>query len=413
MFLINKINKFLFPFYKDREIKEIFSLLNFDKKNNVMLVGGCVRNFLNNENIGDIDLATTLKPEEVIQIFSKTSFKIIKSGIDHGTLTLLKNGKNFEITTLREDILTDGRHAKVVFGKDWRADSDRRDFTINAIYLSSNGKLFDPQGGYKDLKNSKIKFIGDPENRIKEDYLRILRFLRFVIQYEDLSSDKQVYNIIKKNLNGIITLSKERVFSELNKIINSENLTTIFKNKDLNEIFKIIFPELKYLDRLKKINKKIYKNIMQSEKDIVLALLIIDQSNNHNYFAHKYKVSNLLRDNLNFYHKYFYEYKKNKNFFTIDLKKNIFYHGKNKMKSLAKFCFIRNNKNYNYIQKNLKEIENSKIPEFPVNGKYLLDRGFKSGKKIGEVLKKIELKWIENNFIIKNEDLDKFLKKYN
>ena len=413
MFLINKINKFLFPFYKDREIKEIFSLLNFDKKNNVMLVGGCVRNFLNNENIGDIDLATTLKPEEVIQIFSKTSFKIIKSGIDHGTLTLLKNGKNFEITTLREDILTDGRHAKVVFGKDWRADSDRRDFTINAIYLSSNGKLFDPQGGYKDLKNSKIKFIGDPENRIKEDYLRILRFLRFVIQYEDLSSDKQVYNIIKKNLNGIITLSKERVFSELNKIINSENLITIFKNKDLNEIFKIIFPELKYLDRLKKINKKIYKNIMQSEKDIVLALLIIDQSNNHNYFAHKYKVSNLLRDNLNFYHKYFYEYKKNKNFFTIDLKKNIFYHGKNKMKSLAKFCFIRNNKNYNYIQKNLKEIENSKIPEFPVNGKYLLDRGFKSGKKIGEVLKKIELKWIENNFIIKNEDLDKFLKKYN
>ena len=413
MFLINKINKFLFPFYKDREIKEIFSLLNFDKKNNVMLVGGCVRNFLNNENIGDIDLATTLKPEEVIQIFSKTSFKIIKSGIDHGTLTLLKNGKNFEITTLREDILTDGRHAKVVFGKDWRADSDRRDFTINAIYLSPNGKLFDPQGGYKDLKNSKIKFIGDPENRIKEDYLRILRFLRFVIQYEDLSSDKQVYNIIKKNLNGIITLSKERVFSELNKIINSENLITIFKNKDLNEIFKIIFPELKYLDRLKKINKKIYKNIMQSEKDIVLALLIIDQSNNHNYFAHKYKVSNLLRDNLNFYHKYFYEYKKNKNFFTIDLKKNIFYHGKNKMKSLAKFCFIRNNKNYNYIQKNLKEIENSKIPEFPVNGKYLLDRGFKSGKKIGEVLKKIELKWIENNFIIKNEDLDKFLKKYN
>tara|TARA_B100000945_G_scaffold41677_1_gene28155 strand:+ start:3553 stop:4794 length:1242 start_codon:yes stop_codon:yes gene_type:complete len=413
MFLINKINKFLFPFYKDREIKEIFSLLNFDKKNNVMLVGGCVRNFLNNENIGDIDLATTLKPEEVIQIFSKTSFKIIKSGIDHGTLTLLKNGKNFEITTLREDILTDGRHAKVVFGKDWRADSDRRDFTINAIYLSSNGKLFDPQGGYKDLKNSKIKFIGDPENRIKEDYLRILRFLRFVIQYEDLSSNKQVYNIIKKNLNGIITLSKERVFSELNKIINSENLITIFKNKDLNEIFKIIFPELKYLDRLKKINKKIYKNIMQSEKDIVLALLIIDQSNNHNYFAHKYKVSNLLRDNLNFYHKYFYEYKKNKNFFTIDLKKNIFYHGKNKMKSLAKFCFIRNNKNYNYIQKNLKEIENSKIPEFPVNGKYLLDRGFKSGKKIGEVLKKIELKWIENNFIIKNEDLDKFLKKYN
>ena len=159
MLLINNIRKILFPFYKKKKLKEVFQILNSDNKSNAMLVGGCVRNFLNNEKVGDIDLATIFTPGEVIKKFSKSNFKIIKSGIDHGTVTLSKDGKNFEITTLREDISTDGRHAKVSFTKDWKKDSERRDFTINAIYLDQYGKIFDPQNGAQDLKEKKIKFI--------------------------------------------------------------------------------------------------------------------------------------------------------------------------------------------------------------------------------------------------------------
>ena len=413
MFLINNIKKILFPFYKEKKIKEIFQILNSDKKNNAMLVGGCVRNFLNNERIGDIDIATIFTPEEIVKKFSNTDFRIIKSGIDHGTITLSKDSKNFEITTLREDVATDGRHAKVSFTKDWKTDSERRDFTINSIYLDQNGKIFDPQNGVQNLKEKKIKFIGDPQKRIEEDYLRILRFLRFSIQYKDFDKDDQTFKIIQKNLNGIIKLSKERIFSELIKIISLDNIKDIFSRKEFYEIFKVIFPELKYSDKLKGMNQEVYKKFIQSEKNLLLALLLVDDTDNHIYFAHKYKVSSYLKEYLIFFHQYFYEAKKNKNFFGKDLKKNIFYHGKNKTASLAKFYFISySKKNYANLVNILKKIESTNIPEFPITGKYLLEQGLQSGRKVGEILKKIEKKWIENDFNLEDEELKNLIKKY-
>ena len=414
MFLINNIKKILFPFYKEQRIKEIFQALNGEKKNNAMLVGGCVRNFLNNEKIGDIDIATIFTPGEIIKKFSGTNFRIIKSGIDHGTITLSKGGNNFEITTLREDIVTDGRHAKISFSKDWKTDSERRDFTINAIYLDQDGKIFDPQNGAQDLKEKKIKFIGDPEKRIQEDYLRILRFLRFSIQYEDFSREDQTFKVIQKNLNGVAKLSKERIFSELNKIINLDNVRDIFSNKELCEIFKIIFPEIRYIDRLKGMNHEIYKKFVKSDNNLLLGLLLVDHTDNHVYFSYKYKVSNYLKENLIFFHTYFNQAKKNKYFFGKDLKKNIFYHGKERMQSLAKFYFIsQTKKNYGNLINILKKINSENIPKFPITGKYLLEKGFKSGRKIGEVLKKIEKHWIENDFNLKDEELKNLIKKYN
>ena len=412
MFLINNIRKILFPFYKEKNIQEIFQTLNSDRKNNAMLVGGCVRNFLNNETIGDIDIATIFTPGEVIKKFSKTNFRVIKTGIDHGTISLSKDGKNFEITTLREDVLTDGRHAKVSFGKDWKIDSERRDFTINAIYLDENGKIFDFQNGVQNLKEKKIKFIGDPEKRIKEDYLRILRFLRFSVQYKDFDTEDQTFRIIQKNLNGIIKLSKERIFSELIKILSLDNIKDLFSNKEFYEVFKVIFPELKYIDKLKGMNYEIYKKFLQPEKNLLLALLIVDSTDNHVYFAHKYKVSSYLKEYLAFLHQYFYEAIKNRNFFKKDLKKNIFYHGKNKIKSLAKFYFISNSKkNYSDLVSILKKIEFTNIPEFPITGKYLLEKGLKSGRMIGEILKKVEKEWIENDFNLKEEELKNLINK--
>ncbi len=413
MFLINNIKKILFPFYKEKKIKEIFQILNSDKKNNAMLVGGCVRNFLNNEKIGDVDIATIFTPAELIKKFSGANFRLIKSGIDHGTITLSKDNKNFEITTLREDVATDGRHAKVSFTKDWKKDSERRDFTINAIYLDQNGKIFDPQNGIQNLKEKKIKFIGDPQKRIEEDYLRILRFLRFSIQYQDFDEDDQTFKIIQKNLNGIIKLSKERVFSELIKIISLDNIKDLFSKKKFYEIFRVIFPELKYSDKLKGMNQEIYKKFVQSEQNLLLALLLVDDTDNHIYFAHKYKVSSYLKESLIFFHQCFCEAKKNKNFFEKDLKKNIFYYGKNKIASLAKFYFLSHaKKNYANLANILKKIESTNIPEFPITGKHLLEQGFKSGRKIGEILKRIEKEWIKNDFNLEDEELKNLIKKY-
>ena len=220
MNIFYELKKLLFPFYKSKNIKQIFKILNEGhEKPQAMFVGGCVRKYLLNQKIDDIDIATVLKPEEIIKKFEKTNVKVKKTGIEHGTLTLVLEKQHFEITTLRKDVSTDGRHASVVFTNDWEEDSQRRDFTFNAIYMSGKGKIFDPHLGVHDLKNKIVKFIGDPDKRIKEDYLRILRFVRFSIEYSNFDFDKETLRAIQKNLVGVTKLSKERVFIELNKIL--------------------------------------------------------------------------------------------------------------------------------------------------------------------------------------------------
>ena len=135
---------------------------------------------MNNEKVDDIDLATNLNPLEVTEILKNNNINFYESGIEHGTITAIVDDHKFEITSLREDIFTDGRHAKVKFSKDWKKDASRRDFTINSIYSDLDGNLFDPFNGKKDIEIGQVSFIGDAEKRVKEDYLRILRYLRSV-----------------------------------------------------------------------------------------------------------------------------------------------------------------------------------------------------------------------------------------
>ena len=248
-----KLKSKLFPFYKAKEIRDIFDILekNQEAKSDVaMFVGGCVRKYIRNEAIDDIDIATIFSPEELKTKFKDTNIKLIETGLEHGSVTLINGKYKVEITTLRKDIKTDGRHAEIEFSNDWKEDSNRRDFTINAIYLSKKGKLFDPQLGVKDLENNIVKFIGDPVLRIKEDYLRIIRFIRFSLQYNSQIENSSL-NAISLNINGIKNLSKERILSELIKIVNLSNFKNITDNKSLKNIFLLIFPEFKYFERLK------------------------------------------------------------------------------------------------------------------------------------------------------------------
>ena len=185
--IINRIKRVFFPFYKDKELKFVFQKLQEGLPNDKIaarFVGGCVRKYLSNDDIDDIDIATTLSSEEIKERFNNTNFRVVDTGIEHGTITLVSKKHKLEITTLRKDVETDGRHAEVEYIDDWKLDSERRDFTINAIYLDINGKIFDPQMGTVDLKNNNVKFIGDPHKRIEEDYLRIIRFIRFKIMYD-------------------------------------------------------------------------------------------------------------------------------------------------------------------------------------------------------------------------------------
>ena len=414
MQILQVLKKLFFPFYKSENIKQIFKILNEgSKEQQAMFVGGSVRKYLLSQKVDDIDIATTLKPDEIIKKFENSKIIVKKTGIEHGTLTLVLGNKHFEITTLRKDISTDGRHASVLFTDDWEDDSKRRDFTFNAIYLDSNGKIFDPQSGVNDLKNKKVKFIGNPDERIKEDYLRILRFIRFSIEYSNFDFEKDTLRAIQKNLSGIAKLSKERIYSELKKILKLKNFNEIQKNHEFLKIFNLIFPEFKYLDRVKNLYviSKLKPEILN--KNNILASLLIDGSNNHEYFSHKYNIENETKDHLNFCAKNFKEIQVNKNFFKKDLKKNIFIFGKNRVKSLLfLYNVIKKNPKNDELIENISKIENISVPEFPITGEYLLDKGIKSGKKMGYAIQEIKNKWLENNFNLDDEQLSKTIRKF-
>jgi len=279
--------------YKSTEISKLFdSISNFNDTSEIRYVGGCVRKILNQEDVDDIDLAVNLNPNQVKECLQSNNIKFFETGIKHGTITANIGQKNFEITSLREDVDTDGRHANVRYTTDWLKDSSRRDFTINSIYADKDGNLFDPNGGAKDIEEGKVIFIGNADNRIQEDYLRILRYVRFFINYSNHPHNSSVKKSIKQNIAGVANLSKERLMSELKKIILSKNFLQLSKDSFSLEILTTIFPQLVNLNNLEKINEY-SKNIFNKKTFIFLiSYLIIDETDNANYFLFKYNLSN-------------------------------------------------------------------------------------------------------------------------
>ena len=409
--LLKKIKRNFFPFYKDKDLKFVFKKLQEDLPSDKVIarfVGGCVRKHLTNQEIDDIDIATALSSEEIKKKFNNTNFKIIDTGIKHGTITLVSKKFKLELTTLRQDIETYGRHAKVEYIDDWKLDSERRDFTINAIYLDINGKIFDPQLGTIDLKNNNVKFIGDPQKRIEEDYLRIIRFIRFKIMYNS-KIEETTNNAIKQNLNGITKISKERILEELYKILNLQNFINLNESDYLKEIFNLIFPEFKNIKRLDRL-KKIYK-YSEINLKLMLAVLLIDNDNNHEYFSHKYNVSNEIKDELHLLAKNFQSLKDNKDLFNKDLEKNIYLTDKSHLINLNVLNFTSNPKlGLKDFSETLKKILKSKTHQFHIDGEYLMQMGMKEGKLLGRVLKKIEEEWLDNNFNISDNRVKEIIK---
>ncbi len=207
-----------------------------------MFVGGCVRDAALGRVAHDIDIATSLPPDRMARALADAGIRTVATGLEHGTLTALSGDGSFEVTSLRRDVETFGRHAKVAFGADWIEDAARRDFTINALYSSMDGDLFDPWGGLGDLATGKIRFIGKAEDRIREDYLRVLRFFRFQSRFGRLPMDRVALAACCRFAAALGTLSKERVRSELLRLLAQDNAGTVIATMLRGGIFRAILP---------------------------------------------------------------------------------------------------------------------------------------------------------------------------
>jgi len=381
-------------FLFSKENKKIISILNpIYRKTYTQFVGGCVRKAMEGKLTTDIDLATIYKPQEVRKILLKNNYKVLNLGIKYGSITTFSKNYRYEITSLRKDINPDGRHTKIKFTNNWTQDSLRRDFTINAIYCDRFGKVFDPVNGISDLKNKKINFIGNPDLRIKEDYLRILRFIRFSLEFNENIKDKKVLRIINKNIQFLKLISPERLFIELKKILELKNLESI-KNKNyfkkiLNKIY-----QLRFFERLCRIKtSKLRLNYLQ-----LLSILLVGYDKKHIFFSKQFRLSNKESDYLNFIFSQFKSLK-NKSYDYKTIKQQIFFYKKQLTLDFLYFIFIATKKiSYKNLKKYQLFIKKFKVPIFPISGDFLIRRGFKQGKSLGKRLNSLKKSWIENDF---------------
>ncbi len=394
-----------------KKVDQIFKVIKQNSTSGeIRYVGGCIRKILNNEVVDDIDLATNLEPQEVCEILKNNNIKFYESGIEHGTITAMIDDFKFEITTLREDVETDGRHAKIKFSKDWKKDASRRDFTINSIYSDDAGNLFDPFNGKKDLENGYIKFIGEPDKRIKEDYLRILRYLRFYSNYSKHHHDTDVIKKIKINIGGISKLSKERLFDELKKITNIKTLEKLSKDKTSSEIFLMIFPEIKNLDFFSKLKPHSFNLAREFDFIFLLMLMILDNSDNADYFLYKFNISNKDKKRIKILDN-FYRENSSKKITLNDLNKIFYFSGKQAVIDILNYKIFKSKK----LDLKLKEFKdhfiNKIIPIMPIKADLLMSKyKISKGKILGDKIKSIEEKWVENNFNISDQEVENILK---
>ena len=409
---LEKISKKIKDLSNTPQLKKIFDSINsYSEISEIRFVGGCIRKILNNEKVDDIDLATNLEPSEVSKVLKNNQIDYYETGIKHGTITAVIDNKKFEITSLREDVLTDGRHAQVKFSKDWRNDALRRDFTINSIYSDREGNIFDPFSGKEDLENGYLKFIGDGDKRIKEDYLRILRYLRFFISYSNHKHNRETIRIIKKNIDGISQLSKERLLDELKKITTPKNLTKISRDKQTLDLFKIIFPELIHIDIFSKLNSQAKSFFNEIDFLLLLSIMIVDDTDNVDYFLYKYNLSKKDQNRIKIISDFYKDKSNLKSFSEKNMNKILYYNGKQAVLDILIYKIFRSKKfNQNNIIDLIKIYKSKNIPSMPIKADLLISKyNLKEGRTLGDKLKLIEREWVENNFQISDQQVENII----
>ena len=409
---LNYISHSLVNLTKQTPAKKIFEALNtYNDTSEVRYVGGCVRKIIKKEVVDDIDLATNLKPNEVCEALKKKDINFYETGLEHGTITAIIDEHKYEITSLRKDITTDGRHAKVEFSRDWKEDAARRDFSINSIYSDKEGNLFDPYDGKKDIENGIINFIGNAEDRIKEDYLRILRYIRFFLNYSKQTHNPEVIKIIKRNIEGISKLSSERLIDELKKLTKSNGFIKVFKDEISLELLEIIFPQLKNLKNLTKLNSYAFKNLSEIDFIFLMSLMIVDGTDNVDYFIYKFNISKKDQKRLKDIDFFYKENVSIKNFTEKNFNKIFYFKGRQAALDIINFKLF-NSKVVDKKLLKLAEIYKDKItPTLPIGANILMNKyKIPEGKLLGIKLKLIEETWVQNSFQISEKQIQKIIK---
>ena len=381
------------------KIKKIEVLLKLHQ-GNLFLIGGVVRSLILKKKISSSpDLVTDLPINLVIKIFKKKKIRFSSVGIKYGSIVIYDGQDTFDLTSMRRDVETFGRKAKVEFFPDLIEDSKRRDFTINSIYCDTEGNFKDPQGGIKDLnrKNPIVKFIGDTERRIKEDFLRILRFIRFSIYYSKKFYMKDL-KICEKFKKKILSLSFERRINELKKIIILTNFESSFIQKKINEFLELSLAskfDFTGFMRLCKLEREI--DDISFERRVKF-LIRKRKTKQLSFLSHLNKFSQQrIANEIN-----------NKNFAVKDIFFLLYESDKELVLDHIIFANIEKKITKKEFLKLYKEIKEFKKKEFPINGTDLKKIGFSEGKKIGEVLIQTKKWWVDNNYFPLKKQCIKF-----
>lgn len=401
------------PWFQDNGLQELFQILNLDAEE-VRIAGGAVRNALMNIDIGDIDLATTWLPDDVKRLAEAAGFKVVPTGIEHGTLTLVKDGGVYEITTLREDIATDGRHAKVLFGKNWQKDAERRDLTINGMYVNSKGDVIDLVGGAADIENQIIRFIGDAQTRIEEDYLRVLRFFRFFAFYGAGRPDGEGLKACAKARDHLSSLSAERVWKEMRRLFEAKDPSRALLWMRTTGVLTEIFPETEKwgIDLVGPLVETHGALNWDVDPMLLLQAIIPPDVERVAELAKRLKMSRAEAARLSNWTK---TPKVAHDLAETALDRALYRGSVQGYKDVLQLSLITARSkaeasNDSMLEaagfsKLLKRLDAWKKPEFPISGKDLIGNGFEAGTQLGDKLRELEDKWIESNFLLERETL--------
>lgn len=392
------------------EVRHMFNIFNAEEIDSIRLVGGCVRDLILSNNVSDFDFATKFSPEEVKVILDKNDIKNIPTGINYGTTTALINSFSFEITTLRSDIDNNGRYPFVKFCKSYLDDAKRRDFTINALYLDYQGIFYDFFNGIQDIESKKVKFIGDPEKRINEDFLRILRFFRFSVYYSK-SLDEVGSRACVLHLKEIQNLSSDRIRNEWMKMFSCDNdkiLLEVLLLLDQENISNLLDINILKVDHLQyALESSVILNFKISNR-LKFFILINDPANDFKKIFIKFNFSNDEKKYFDFLRSY-----SENNIFNLDnrrLVELLLDFKKDHVKDLYLIFAIKNNIENKIFKKNIEFINSYMAKQFPVNGNDLIELGYKPNKNFKEILNKARRHWIENECSLDRDEVIKYIK---
>lgn len=400
------------------ELKRLFNAF-LEKGDEVKIVGGAPRNHLLGKRVEDIDLATVFTPEEIIAKAEKAQIKYIPTGIDHGTVTLLVNHTPFEMTSLREDVKTDGRRAVVQFGKDWTEDARRRDFTINALYVLSDGTIEDPLGtGVKDIETETLRFIGKAEDRIKEDFLRSLRYYRFAAYYTKPPYDPVAIKATVKLRDGLRSLSAERIKSELFKTLSAPQPIEIIRELYQNGILTLLLGTAPNIGAFFKLQELQTSLNHQTIPALSLAVLAAWHQGDRERLTERFKLSK--NEGRQIELKLQSKREKEMLVTSLDQKSsegnylyNHYLHhcGKEDYITLLKVLYASGNSpvDFQALSKIIKNCEHYESKELPVSGADLIDLGVKPGPELGEKLEQLTTEWLKSNRERSKEELLAFM----